>query len=146
MLIPKKVWNVLNQKKYFDYMFLEMLRNHKPEVAYDKAIEEIRQYAPKFNHYKDYESYRARLHYNQDKKIEVPDNIINAVTDDIDELFQEFYKKVQQRKLAYELTLFEINKHFPLFKPYANYQAYKSLQSINHKKKMIKVKNITPRK
>jgi len=134
MKIPKKVYNALHRKQNFDYIFLELLREHKPEEAYEEALKLIRKYAPKYTHYKDYDSYRAKLHFDQEKEVEVPNEIIEAVTLSIENLFQKHYKKCQQRKKAYELTVAEINIYFPNYKPCANYQAYKSLQSIRHKK------------
>ena len=134
-LIPKKVYNALHRKQNFDYIFLELLREYKPEQAYEEALKMIRQYAPKYKHYKDYDSYRAKLHFDQEKGIEVPQEIIDAVTAGIDKIFQKHYKNCQQRKRAYELTVLEIQEHFPNYKPCANYQAFKSSQSIRHKKR-----------
>ena len=54
MKIPRKIYDVLNNKKNFDFIFLEMLKTKTSEDAYDAAIDLMREYAPKFKHYKDY--------------------------------------------------------------------------------------------
>ena len=61
MKIPKKIYDVLNNKRNFDFLFLEMLRHQSPEEAYDSALKLVREYAPHFKHYKDFHSYRVIL-------------------------------------------------------------------------------------
>ena len=134
MIIPNKIFDVLNNKRNFDLLFLEMLRHNAPEDAYDAAIDMVREYAPKFKHYKDFDSYRVVLSNNNNKEIEVPDEIIEAVTDGIDNLFHKHLKKVKIRKMAYDATVKDINKYLPNYKPHRNYQSFKALQSINYKK------------
>jgi hypothetical protein len=134
MIIPNKIFDVLNNKRNFDLLFLEMLRHNAPEDAYDAAIDMVREYAPKFKHYKDFDSYRVVLSNNNNKEIEVPDEIIEAVTAGIDNLFHNHLKKVKIRKMAYDATVKDINKYLPNYKPHRNYQSFKALQSINHKK------------
>lgn len=135
MRIPKKIYDVLNNKKNFDFLFLEMLKENSSEDAYDLALEMVREYAPNFRHYKDFDSYRVILSTNNNKEIEVPKEIIEAVTAGIDDLFHKHLKKVKIRKMAYDATVFEINKYLPNYKPHRNYQSFKALQSINFKKK-----------
>ena len=79
MIIPNKIFDVLNNKRNFDLLFLEMLRHNAPEDAYDAAIDMVREYAPKFKHYKDFDSYRVVLSNNNNKEIEVPDEIIHQL-------------------------------------------------------------------
>ncbi len=134
MIIPNKIFDVLNNKRNFDLLFLEMLRHNAPEDAYDAAIDMVREYAPKFKHYKDFDSYRVVLSNNNNKEIEVPDEIIEAVTAGIDNLFHKHLKKVKIRKMAYDATVKDINKYLPNYKPHRNYQSFKALQSINYKK------------
>ena len=134
MIIPNKIFDVLNNKRNFDLLFLEMLRHNAPEDAYDAAIDMVREYAPKFKHYKDFDSYRVVLSNNNNKEIEVPEEIIEAVTSGIDNLFHKHLKKVKIRKMAYDATVKDINKYLPNYKPHRNYQSFKALQSINHKK------------
>jgi hypothetical protein len=134
MKIPKKIYDVLNNKKNFDFLFLEMLKNNTSEDAYDAALEMVREHAPNFKHYKDFDSYRVVLSNNNNKEIEVPEEIIEAVTSGIDNLFHKHLKKVKIRKMAYDATVKDINKYLPNYKPHRNYQSFKALQSINHKK------------
>ena len=135
MKIPKKIYDVLNNKKNFDFLFLEMLKENASEDAYDLALEKVREYAPNFRHYKDFDSYRVILSTNNNKEIEVPKEIIEAVTAGIDNLFHKHLKKVKIRKMAYDATVKDINKYLPNYKPHRNYQSFKALQSINFKKK-----------
>lgn len=134
MKIPKKIYDVLNDKRNFDFIFLEMLRHNASEDAYDAAVDLIREYAPNFKHYKDFDSYRVILSTNNNKEIEVPEEVIEAVTNGIDKLFHKHLKKLKIRKMAYDATVSEINKYLPLYKPHRNYQSFKALQSINYKK------------
>ena len=135
MKIPKKIFDVLNNKRNFDFLFLEMLRHHSPEDAYDIALDLVHNYAPHFKHYKDFDSYRVILSNKNNREIEIPEEIIDAVTKGIDDLFHKHLKKVKIRKMAYDLCVQEINKYLPEYKPHRNYQSFKALQSINHKKK-----------
>lgn len=135
MKLPKKIYDVLNNKRNFDFLFLEMLRHESPEDAYDSALKLVRKYAPHFKHYKDFDSYRVILSNKNNREIEVPDEIIDAVTKGIDDLFHKHLKKVKLRKMAYDQCVKEINIYLPNYKPFKNYQTYKQLQSINYKKK-----------
>lgn len=135
MKIPKKIYDVLNNKKNFDFLFLEMLRHQSPEDAYDSALDLVRKYAPHFKHYKDFDSYRVILSNKNNREIEVPEEIIDAVTKGIDDLFHKHLKKVKIRKMAYDQCVKEINIYLPNYKPFKNYQSFKALQSINYKKK-----------
>ena len=135
MKIPKKIYDVLNNKRNFDFLFLEMLRHQSPEDAYDSALDLVRKYAPHFKHYKDFDSYRVILSNKNNREIEVPDEIIDAVTKGIDDLFHKHLKKVKIRKMAYDQCVKEINIYLPNYKPFKNYQSFKALQSINYKKK-----------
>ena len=135
MKIPKKIYDVLNNKRNFDFLFLEMLRHQSPEDAYDSALDLVRKYAPHFKHYKDFDSYRVILSNKNNREIEVPEEIIDAVTKGIDDLFHKHLKKVKIRKMAYDQCVKEINIYLPNYKPYKNYQSFKALQSINYKKK-----------
>ena len=135
MKIPKKIYDVLNNKRNFDFLFLEMLRHQSPEDAYDSALDLVRKYAPHFKHYKDFDSYRVILSNKNNREIEVPDEIIDAVTKGIDDLFHKHLKKVKIRKMAYDQCVKEINIYLPNYKPFKNYQSFKALQSINFKKK-----------
>ena len=135
MKIPKKIYDVLNNKRNFDFIFLEMLRHQSPEDAYDSALDLVRKYAPHFKHYKDFDSYRVILSNKNNREIEVPDEIIDAVTKGIDDLFHKHLKKVKIRKMAYDQCVKEINIYLPNYKPFKNYQSFKALQSINYKKK-----------
>jgi 2-polyprenyl-3-methyl-5-hydroxy-6-metoxy-1,4-benzoquinol methylase len=134
MKIPKKIYDVLNNKRNFDFLFLEMLRHQSPEDAYDSALDLVRKYAPHFKHYKDFDSYRVILSNKNNREIEVPEEIINAVTKGIDDLFHKHLKKVKIRKMAYDQCVKEINIYLPNYKPFKNYQSFKALQSINYKK------------
>jgi hypothetical protein len=135
MKVPKKIYDVLNNKRNFDFLFLEMLRHHTSEDAYDAALDLVREYAPHFNHYKDFDSYRVILSNKNNREIEVPEEIIDAVTKGIDDLFHKHLKKVKIRKMAYDQCVKEINIYLPDYKPHRNYQSFKALQSINFKKK-----------
>lgn len=135
MKIPKKIYDVLNNKRNFDFLFLEMLRHQSPEDAYDEALDLVRKYAPHFKHYKDFDSYRVILSNKNNREIEVPEEIIEAVTKGIDDLFHKHLKKVKIRKMAYDQCVKEINIYLPNYKPFKNYQSFKALQSINYKKK-----------
>jgi 2-polyprenyl-3-methyl-5-hydroxy-6-metoxy-1,4-benzoquinol methylase len=135
MKIPKKIYDVLNNKRNFDFLFLEMLRHQSPEDAYDEALDLVRKYAPHFKHYKDFDSYRVILSNKNNREIEVPEEIIDAVTKGIDDLFHKHLKKVKIRKMAYDQCVKEINIYLPNYKPFKNYQSFKALQSINYKKK-----------
>jgi 2-polyprenyl-3-methyl-5-hydroxy-6-metoxy-1,4-benzoquinol methylase len=135
MKIPKKIYDVLNNKRNFDFLFLEMLRHHSPEDAYDSALDLVRKYAPHFKHYKDFDSYRVILSNKNNREIVVPEEIIDAVTKGIDDLFHKHLKKVKIRKMAYDQCVKEINIYLPNYKPFKNYQSFKALQSINYKKK-----------
>lgn len=135
MKIPKKIYDVLNNKRNFDFLFLEMLRHQSPEDAYDSALDLVRKYAPHFKHYKDFDSYRVILSNKNNREIEVPKEIIDAVTKGIDDLFHKHLKKVKIRKMAYDQCVKEINIYLPNYKPFKNYQSFKALQSINYKKK-----------
>lgn len=135
MKIPKKIYDVLNNKRNFDFLFLEMLRHQSPEDAYDSALDLVRKYAPHFKHYKDFDSYRVILSNKNNREIEVPEEIIEAVTKGIDDLFHKHLKKVKIRKMAYDQCVKEINIYLPNYKPFKNYQSFKALQSINYKKK-----------
>lgn len=135
MKIPKKIYDVLNNKRNFDFLFLEMLRYQSPEDAYDSALDLVRKYAPHFKHYKDFDSYRVILSNKNNREIEVPEEIIDAVTKGIDDLFHKHLKKVKIRKMAYDQCVKEINIYLPNYKPFKNYQSFKALQSINYKKK-----------
>jgi hypothetical protein len=135
MKVPKKIYDVLNNKRNFDFLFLEMLRHQSPEDAYDSALDLVRKYAPHFKHYKDFDSYRVILSNKNNREIEVPDEIIDAVTKGIDDLFHKHLKKVKIRKMAYDQCVKEINIYLPNYKPFKNYQSFKALQSINFKKK-----------
>lgn len=135
MKIPQNIYDVLNNRNNFDKIFLEKLKEHSSEDAYDAAIDYVRQYAPKFKYYKDFDSYRVMLSQKNNKEIDIPKEIIHAVTYGIEDLFHKHLKKVKIRKRAYDLTVQEINKYLPHYKPYRNYQTFKSMQSHRHKQK-----------
>lgn len=139
MKIPKKVYRVLIDKKEFDYIFLEFLKDHSPEDAYDEAVDYIKKFAPRFKHYRDYSSYRSRRWKENNELIEIPKEIIEAVTHNIELLMHKHLKRVKIRKHAYEATVQEIQKWLPNYKPYSNYQSYRSSITARHKKKVKKV-------
>jgi hypothetical protein len=39
MILTEPVYNVLNYKKNFDFIFLQMLKNNNQEDAYDAALD-----------------------------------------------------------------------------------------------------------
>ena len=82
-----------------------------------------------------YIMYRVILSNKNNREIEVPEEIIEAVTKGIDDLFHKHLKKVKIRKMAYDQCVKEINIYLPNYKPFKNYQSFKALQSINYKKK-----------
>lgn len=135
MRVPKKICKVLENRKNFDFIFLEFLANESPKVAYELAVEEIQKYAPHFKHYESYDSYRVKLYRDYNDDVEVPEEIVTAVTRDIEDLMVKNMKKVGIRKKAYEMCVTQIQRYFPAYKPYRNYNSYRALQSINHKKK-----------
>lgn len=135
MKIPKKICKVLENRKNFDFIFLEFLAKNGPKVAYELAVEKIQEYAPYFKHYESYDSYRVKLYRDYNDDIEVPEEIITAVTKGIDDLMVKNMKKVGIRKKAYDMCVIQIQQYFPSYKPYRNYNSYRALQSINHKKK-----------
>jgi len=141
MIIPKKILLVLENKKNFDYLFLEHLSKSSPKVAYEKAIDEMHKYAPEFKHYEDYNSYRSVLHRDYNGEVDVPEYIITAVTRGIDDLMTINQIKVGIRKVAYDMTVSQIQKYLPTYKPFKNYQSYRAMQSIRHKKKKDATKN-----
>jgi len=134
MKVPKKIFDVLNNRRNFDFLFFEMLKFHSSEDAYDAAVDYVREYAPNFKHYKDYDSYRVMLAKKNNIEIEIPKEIIKAVTYGIDDLFHKHLKVVKIREEAYNLTVKEINKYLPFYKPYSNYISFKNMQSFNYKK------------
>ena len=138
--IPKIVFNVLNEKHNFDYLFLEKLKKHeRAEDAYDAAIEQIKKYAPQYKHsFVDYNSYRAKLHFRTKGYKQAPKEIINAVTGGFDDMVDYYYKIHYNRKKAYDVSLRKINKYFPKYKPYKNYLSY-----VNSKSYRAKVKKVT---
>lgn len=133
--LPKKVYKVILDKSNFDYLFLEFLRDNPPEEAYEKALELVRKYAPKFKHYKDYSSYRSRRWKQNDDTVQIPSEIIEAATNNIDKLMHKHLKELKVRKMAYDATVRELQKWLPDYKPYANYQAFRSAMTIRHKKR-----------
>ena len=135
MIIPKKILLIPENKKNFDYLFLEHLAKHSPKNAYEKAIDEVHKYAPEFKHYEDYNSYRSVLHRDYNGEVDVPSEIIYAVTKGIDDLMVKNQQKVGIRKKAYDMTVAQIQKYLPNYKPFKNYQSYRAMQSIRHKKK-----------
>lgn len=140
MKIPQDIVKVLNNKEYFDVLYLkELKRNKGKKQAFESVLERIQEYAPHFVMYVDFDSYKAmyyrRTTNDEDTLIDVPNEVVDAVTVGIDEMMHEYLKKVGVRKHAYDLTVKEINKYFPDYKPYKNYQSYKSSISLAHKRK-----------
>ncbi len=136
MLIPKKIQMVLNDKRNFDLIFLEHLaQTYQPKTAYEQALEEVRAFAPHFKHYEDYNSYRAILYKKSKQEVEVPTMVITAVTKGIEDLMQKHLKVVKIRKMAYDLTISEIQRYLPDCKPFKNYQSFRASKSIEHKNK-----------
>lgn len=155
MILPEKVYNVLNCKKNFDFIFLGMLQCQNQEDAYDEAIDFVREYAPNFKHYKDFDSYRVILANSQDRgpvvsnykpDFDIPIEVIDAITKGIEELFHKHLKRLKVRKMAYDACVKEINIYFPHYKPHKNYQSFKTSESIKHKNKLIKRKNAANKK
>tara|TARA_R110000868_G_scaffold3774_2_gene23188 strand:+ start:180 stop:671 length:492 start_codon:yes stop_codon:yes gene_type:complete len=145
MILTEPVYNVLNHKKNFDFIFLGMLKNNNQEDAYDAALDIVREYAPNFKHYKDFDSYRVILANSQDRgpvlsnykpNLDIPVDVIDAICKGIDELFHKHLKRVKVRKMAYDACVKEINIYFPHYKPHKNYQSYKASESIRHKNKL----------
>lgn len=136
--LPKKVFKVILDKSNFDYIFLEFLRDNSPEDAYNESLSFVRKYAPKFKLYKDYNSYRSMRWKKNDETVDIPQEIIDAATHNIDDLMHKHLKRVKVRKLAYDATVRELQQWLPDYKPYANYQAFRSSVSIKHKKRKSK--------
>lgn len=139
MKIPQEIQKVLNNREYFDVLFLKEVKRKKGTVtAFNDVVKRIQDYAPHFVMYTSFESYKAmyykRTTKDEDIMVEVPEDIIYAVTKGIDQLMHENIKKIGVRKLAYDMTVSQINKYFPDYKPFKNYQSYKSSSSIAHKK------------
>lgn len=137
--IPKKIFNILNEPRRFDYLFLEKLKKHeRGEDAYYEVIEDIRKYAPKYKHnFTSFHSYRTKLHFNTTGHEDVPKEIIDVITGGFDELVDYYYKIHYNRKKAYETSLKKVNKHFPKWKPYKNYMSYINSKSYKHKIKKV---------
>ncbi len=142
MKIPKKICAILEDKKNFDYLFLEKLTDNQPIDAYSEAMSEVKKYAPRFKLYKDYDAYRSTLvkdkryaNHKDGDFLEVPKDVVYAVSVDIEQLMDKNVQKHKLRKVAYDKTVLEIQKYFPTFKPFSNYQTYKTIRSIRHKNK-----------
>lgn len=138
--LPKKIHRVLLNPRNFDYIYLEFLRENPAEDAYDKALESVRRFAPNFTPYKNYNTYRTAQYNRNDKSIEVPQHIIDAVTGGFDELFHYKLKFHTMRKKAYDAAVNDIQKHFKGWKPYKSYNSFKSAMTTKHKNRLSKLK------
>ncbi len=139
MKIPKDIYNVLADKRNFDFIFLKFLKKSSPEDAYDEALMYIRKSAPNFRLYKDYETYRVRHYHLNESKIDIPFEIIKAMSEGIEGLMVKNFKRLKVRKMAYDATVSQLQRYFPNFKPYSNYSSYKSSISVKHKKGIKKI-------
>ena len=130
MILPKFIYNVLNHKKGFDNLFMWKLKESETmEAAYLAAVEYIREYIPNFKEpYKGFDSYRSKHHLDVRGEINIPDDVVDAYVNGINAIFEQKFEKLKVNQLAYEATMKYINQHLPDFKPYANYQSFRSTQ------------------
>ncbi len=152
--LPIEIYNVLNEKSNFDYLFLSHLSTHRNAWdAYDAAVEKMQSYAEKWKHScDDYDTYRVKLHYRsfhvtgfrdfigtnaKSGDIPVPKHIVDAVTGGFEIFLDTFYIVNKHSQMAYNKALIEINKYLPDWKPAKNYASYKSLQGYRRKVKKV---------
>tara|TARA_R110000868_G_scaffold108761_6_gene296621 strand:- start:823 stop:1275 length:453 start_codon:yes stop_codon:yes gene_type:complete len=130
MKIPKHIYQVLNDKKGFDNLFLFKLKDAKSaEQAYLDAVYYVREYLPEFKEpYNGFDSYRSRFYLDIRGEIEIPDDVINAAIHGMNELFYEKLGRYKVNNLAYDATMNYLNKYLPDFKPYKNYMSFRSTQ------------------
>lgn len=138
--LPKKIHRVLRNPNTFDYLYLEMLREYPAEEAYEMAIKSVRRFVPDFTPYKNYNSYRSVQYNRNDKAVEVPQYIIDAVTGGFDDLFHHKLKFHTMRKKAYDSAVNEIQKYFKGWKPYSSYNSFRSAMTAQHKKRVSNLK------
>ena len=134
--IPKEVQEVINNPKYFDYLFLSNLEGRTSEDAFDYTVDYIRKYAPKWKG-KTYRSYLELHRRDKSKELQIPKHVIKAVTDGIEDLMVRKLKTSHTRKAAYDEVVREIQRYFPNRKPYASYSSYKASMSHHHKVKRV---------
>jgi hypothetical protein len=136
MILPKHIYNVLNSPSGFDALLLYKLKETKTAVdAYYAAVDEVRQYVPKFKEpYNGPESYKVKLHIEKSKEIYLPDDVINAAVSGIWEIYEQKLERIKVNKLAYDATMLYINKHLPSFKPYKNYNSFRTVLLLKRKK------------
>lgn len=135
MKTPKYVISILGNPQKFAYLYFHHLKGgQSSEDAYETALNEVRQYAPNFSPLRQHESEYRRYYLERDD-VEVPQEVIDAVTGQFDVLMDSFYLKNQIRKEAYDLAIQYIQKYIPKWLPASSYESYKSLISQRHKVK-----------
>lgn len=127
MILPKRIHQALNHKRGFDTLFLSKFKdNDTAEKAYDAAVEDIQQFIPDFKEpYNGFDSYRSEHHKRMNGEVDVPEEVVYAVSVDMMVLFDVMLVKYKVRVKTYTETMKYINKYFPDFKPYANYQSFR---------------------
>lgn len=145
MDIPSKIHKILEDKRYFMFLYIDNMNTGMTlEEVYDKSIADVREYAPKYTPYKNWETFRVTFSrfkgdlsfewWNCKKKYYAPKHIIEAVTVGIDKLYFENYKKHYNQKKAYDDTVKHIQIYFPKYLPYRNFHSFVSAQSSKRKR------------
>lgn len=128
MKIPRHIYNILNDKREFDYLFLFKMRDCETmQDAYDAAVNHVREYLPNFKEpYKGFDNYRCKFYLEMREEVDVPDDVVNAAINGINDLFYQRVNKFKVYKLTYDNVMGYIHQYLPNFNPYKSYESYRN--------------------
>ena len=137
MKLPRHIFNVLNFKHGFDNLFLVKLKDSNTATeAYNKSVNYVQEFIPEFKPpYGGYDSYKSKKRLEALDEIDIPDDVINAAVNGIENLFHQRLHRYKTNVLAFEQTMIYINRYLPNYKPYSSYQAFRN--SLNRKRKRV---------
>jgi hypothetical protein len=146
MKLPVNVYNALNRKNHFDLIFLLKLKSNGASKAYTETLDYIKEYVPGYTYYKDYNSFKASLGIkeidtskvsprktkNIDGFYEVPEDVLAVFTMDFSDYMHPFIVRWKVRNISYDMAVASVQNYFPDWKPYKNYQTFKSIQTMRN--------------
>jgi hypothetical protein len=134
MKLPKYIASAISDPLKFDLLVISKIRKGvKHDFAYTEALNECRKYVKNFNPRINAETQRQRYYLDR-TEIEIPDDVIKAVTGGFDALMDVYYRQNCNRYDAYYKAERHVQKHFPRWKAAANYSSYAVNVTIQAKK------------
>ena len=125
MKIPKNIYDALHTRDGFDQLYLShYITKRSHPKSYEATVNEIKEYIPEYEPQVSCESHRVTFNRNS-KEVDVPRDVILDMID-FEERFYVYLKEHKIQRVAYEKMMERINRYFPNWRKYNNYQSFKN--------------------